>query len=100
MANKTKAETAANQSPSTEQAAPKPKRENLFSSAIGSDFKKREAKLRLGFNIVGNRIKKLGLSAESTQAIVDILKKEFETQSAGLLKPSTEAAAASTESFV
>lgn len=93
------AAAAANQSPATD-ATPKPKRENLFSSGISADFRKKESKLRFGFNIIGNKIKKLGLSPESTSQMIAILQKEFETKSAELLKPSADANGAAQESFV
>jgi hypothetical protein len=95
MAKATKTE-ATNASPATDQAA-KPKRENLFSSGISADFKKKEAKLRFGFNIVGNKVKKLGLSAEAQTTIIDTLKKEFEAKSTELMKPSANPVG---ESFV
>lgn len=94
MAKKTE---ATNASPATE-TAPKAKRENLFTNSFAADAKKKEAKLRFGFNVVAGRLKKLGISSESLNQIVEILKKEYETKAADIFKPSADAG--STESFV
>jgi hypothetical protein len=92
-----KAKTEATTSPATE-TAPKAKRENLFTNSFAADAKKKEAKLRFGFNVVAGRMKKLGISSENMAKIVDILKSEYEVKAADIFKPSANGG--DQESFV
>lgn len=91
-------QTAGAEAAATEKK-PKQKIERLFTAQNNfSDLKKKEVQLQWQFNRAGNSIKKMGLSAESEAAIMDVLKKEFETKAASIFAGTPNAAA--TGSFV